>query len=417
MQKLLPVVLILFVCQTVYCQLNINRCEVIRDEDKAQFEDWLQSRQLFSAVRGNKIYRLPVVVHILHNGDEVGTGFNYSKEHIKHQIKTLNDDFRRKAGTPGFNTHPDGVDTQIEFALAEIDPEGNPTDGIVRVNMKSVQVPPIGGNPVLLCSQYSLWDPEKYINIWSADMGLPPGTLLGPGRFPISDIGGLPQEDNQYADGVFISAPHFGYTESGNPYNRGRTLTHEIGHFLGLLHTFSDNSDCTSENDYCDDTPPIGSPTTGCPSTKPVACDGRPVMIENYMDWSHDDCMNIFTRNQTTRMHTVLENSPRRKSLTTSDVITRPEDVTGLPNERSAQILVYPNPASDKMYIRLDRSLRGNTVFITAYSTLGKVLLSKEVEYRSEADIEVTLPALQEKIIILSILGSNISHNQLVVLN
>lgn len=420
MHKLLPVLICLFIGQPVYCQLSSDRCEVLRGEDVSQFENWLQSRQLSSTAQATRIYRLPVVVHILHTGDEQGTGFNYSREHVEHQIKTLNEDFRRKEGTPGFNTHPDGTDTRIEFALAEIDPDGNPTEGIVRVNMKSVEIPPISGNPILLCSQYSFWDPEKYLNIWCADVGLPPGTLLGIGRFPVSDIGGLPQEDDQDADGVFISAPHFGYTESnGNRFNKGRTLTHEIGHFLGLLHTFSDDINCTGKNDYCEDTPPTSSPTNGCPSEKPVACDGRPVMTENYMDWSYDECMNIFTRNQTTRMHTVLENSPRRKSLTTSDVITRPEDVTGLPGEADTHpFMVYPNPASDKLYIVIDgRFFLDDTISIIAYSISGKVLLSKTAECKPGVDIEVALPALQEKIIIMNIAGRNASIKQLVVLN
>src|SRR5690606_5227749 len=95
-------------------------------------------------------------------------------------------------------------------------------------------------------------------------------------------------------------------------YGLGRTLTHEVGHYLGLLHPWGDGS-CET-NDYCDDTPPVSGPTNGCHATA-IACDGRPAMTENYMDFIDDACMNVFTADHVRRMRYVLENSPNRISL------------------------------------------------------------------------------------------------------
>jgi Pregnancy-associated plasma protein-A len=107
-------------------------------------------------------------------------------------------------------------------------------------------------------------------------LGFPPGLFLGSGRYPITDLEGVPKK-NEDGDGVFINALNFGqgkepYTDPIN--NGGRTLTHEMGHFLGLLHTFSENGQCGQDSDYCNDTPPLSSSTTGCPSVNLL-----PVMV------------------------------------------------------------------------------------------------------------------------------------------
>jgi hypothetical protein len=111
-----------------------KRCEVKRTEDIEQFEHWLYSKRVEAFTKLNTTYKIPVVIHIIHTGEPLGEGFNYSAERIESQIRTLNEDFGRKEGTPGFNSHLDGEDSQIEFVLARIDPEGNPTNGIVRID-------------------------------------------------------------------------------------------------------------------------------------------------------------------------------------------------------------------------------------------------------------------------------------------
>jgi len=243
---------------------NYDRCEIRRIEDPNRFEHWLYSKRNGSTLKSPTLpYKIPVVVHVLHSGEPVGEGFNYSVARIESQIRILNEDFRRKEGTPGFNSHPNGGDSRIEFILAQIDPEGLPTNGIVRVDMDSVHLqplPPWTGDIITICSRYSYWNPDQYLNIWCMDIGLPSGLYFGSGRFPVSDLEGLDTQSPD-GDGVFINALNFGVgdTNAVPNYDKGRSLTHEMGHFLGLLHTFesfNNNGECGEHGDYCDDTPP-----------------------------------------------------------------------------------------------------------------------------------------------------------------
>ena len=237
------------------------RCGFKRTENIEQFEHWLYSKKASAATGLKTTYKIPVVIHIIHTGELVGEGFNYSTERIESQIRTMNEDFRRKEGTPGFNSHPESDDSQIEFVLAEIDPDGNTTNGIVRVDRNLVPPPSGVSDFVSLCSQYSYWDPEQYLNIWCMDIGLH-GIFSGKASFPISELNGLPTQDDNTGDGIFINAINFGQGDTNTIPNldMGRTLTHEMGHFLGLLHTFGPAGDC-NYSDYCDDTPPLRAPT------------------------------------------------------------------------------------------------------------------------------------------------------------
>lgn len=388
------------------------RCEVKRIEASEQFEYWLHSKWVGATTTMGATYKIPVVVHIIHSGEPVGEGFNYSTERIESQINTLNEDFRRKEGTPGFNLHPDGEDSQIEFVLAQVDPVGNPTSGIVRVDRNLVQIPLGITDFITLCSKYSYWDPEKYLNIWCMDVGHH-GIYTGKSSFPVSSLNGLPmQHDDTSGDGIFINAINFGQGENTVPdLDMGRTLTHEMGHFLGLLHTFGPAASC-DYSDYCEDTPPTIFATHGCPLEKPLSCDGRPVMIENYMDYSSDRCMNIFTRDQVARMHIVLENSPRRKSLVASSVINRDKNASGIPNS----VQLYPNPATDWLYISVDEKFSGIDVKVTANTLLGKIIFSKSFNI-TERVLEIPVSEASEKVILLSIEGPGLFYKELVMIN
>jgi Pregnancy-associated plasma protein-A len=397
-----------------------SRCEFQKMEDTGRFEQWLNSKQAQSTIRKQTlIYRIPVVVHVLHLGEPIGEGYNHSIERVRGQIRTLNEDFRRKEGTPGFNSHPDGGDAHIEFVLAETAPDGNPTNGIVRVELIPANLKPgPDGDIVTLCSRYSNWDPNQYLNIWSFPFDFPTPILLGKARFPITDLPGLEDIQNPAGEGVFIDALVFGQGDVTAPnYNKGRTLTHEIGHFLGLLHTFgsvNNSQQCDAYTDHCNDTPPIPVATMGCPSVKPAACDGRPVMVENYMDGSYDECMNIFTRNQISRMHTVLENSPLRKTLLTSPVINR--DITGVDDDLDRMIKVYPNPAKDKIYLSADNELQGYDVHVTAFDLLGKELFTRSFKLNGD-EIEIPVPDVHEEMIILLVKAPDVLIRKLIMVD
>lgn len=275
-------------------------------------------------VSEQSIYRIPVVVHVVHSGESIGHGANISFEQVRSQIEVLNEDFRRKLHTNGHETDSYGVDTQIEFYLAELAPNGDTLveKGIHRVNGGRREWPKgFLGNPIeSVLKPQTIWDPEKYFNIWTVNFGGFVGrNLLGYAQFPSnSGLNGLNTDGGSAeTDGVVIGYKYFGSSEKGDfssltaPFDLGRTTTHEVGHWLGLRHIWGDG-DCSSD-DYCSDTPSSSEPTYGCPTSK-FTCNS-PDMIENYMDYSDDICMNTFTHEQKIRMHTVLKNSPRRKEL------------------------------------------------------------------------------------------------------
>lgn len=266
---------------------------------------------------------IPIVVHIVHNGENIGTGLNLSKAQVQSQIDVLNEDFRRKPGSNGFNTNPVGADIEIEFCLSPVDEDGNllTEPGIDRIR---------GANTTWSRDQIegslkptTIWNPNIFYNVWTLKFGADEADVLGYAQFPDqSGLAGLnPTGGPASTDGVVIAFANFGSAEKGDfpvmtpPYNRGRTMVHETGHWLGLRHIWGDG---VCGNDFVDDTPTHRALNRGCPVTK-VSCDGASLeMPQNYMDYSDESCMNIFTIGQKARMLAVMELSPRRKVLASS---------------------------------------------------------------------------------------------------
>jgi hypothetical protein len=271
-------------------------------------------------VTGDSILYLPVVVHVVHNRESIGEGANLSRERIERQIEILNEDFRRKEGTKGYNNHADGADAKIEFILARSTPDAEPFNGIHRIDASKVAVEDLGYSQNFY-AQYAYWDPEQYINIWTTPLPLETECLvLGSATGPFTDLPGtdllsIPREGD--AEGILINSIHFGESEIDCHAKYGRTLTHEMGHFLGLLHTWGAR-DCEL-NDYCDDTPAVDDYVYGRNAF--LGCKGETIMIGNYMNYSEDEVMNIFTNDQVARMHYVLNHHKGRNALLTSQAL------------------------------------------------------------------------------------------------
>lgn len=267
-------------------------------------------------------YTIPVVVHVIHNGEPIGVGANISDAQVISQIDVLNEDYRRIVGTNGWNNHPDGADVEIEFCLAKQTPDGCITNGIDRIDMSAVSTTwsGPGGNTDSVLKPATYWDASQYMNMWSVNFS--DGTLLGFAQFP-----GGPAA----TDGVVSNYTYFGSNDAAGvsipgTFNLGRTMTHEVGHYLGLYHTFQGG--CSGSGDLCDDTPAAAYPNYGCPSsdtcTSPA---GTPDMVENFMDYSDDSCMSTFTNDQKARVLNTLANSTNRPSIITSSVCTPLADV------------------------------------------------------------------------------------------
>lgn len=333
-------------CGTVEYTRNLKNAE-----NRKQFEDWLtrkSSTQRTSRDQREKAgpYTVPIVVHVIHNGESIGTGTNISDEQILSQIKVLNDDFNR-LNADAVNTPPEfeavaGV-MDIEFILAKQDPEGLPTNGIVRVDGNRASWT---SNDNYELKSKSYWPSENYLNVWVCNIT----DYLGYTQFPVSPLAGLENSStNAATDGIVISHLTCGSIDDGPfdlepDYNKGRTLTHEMGHFFGLLHIWGDDSGGCQGDDYVDDTPNQAGSTTFC-ATHPVddSCSNSPKMFQNFLDYTDDECMNLFTQAQVNRMSIVIESSPRRASLLTSPGSQEPVPV---PNDLGARVVVSPLPTS-----------------------------------------------------------------------
>jgi PKD repeat protein len=298
------------------------------------FEKWMDDQIKADRAAGNTgkahvVYTLPVVIHVIHNGSAVGASYNLSDAQILSQIAVLNEDYRKlNADAALVPTVWQGVavDCEINFCLAQKDPSGAATTGIDRINRntKGWTAPPYSQTYVdATIKPNSIWNVNKYLNIWVCPLS---GGLLGYATFPPSStLSGLSSPyGTTTTDGVVIQYNAFGRVGVLDPtYNKGRSATHEIGHWLGLRHIWGD-ANCG--NDYCTDTPTQQTSNFGCPSFPHVTCSNGPNgdMWMNYMDYTDDPCMYMFSNDQKTRMTTVLTHTPFRVALAASDACNPP---------------------------------------------------------------------------------------------
>jgi len=276
----------------------------------------------------NGIITIPVVYHVIHDGDAVGTNENLSVALLQAQLDQMTDDFRR-LNSDANNTPSDftgvAADSEIEFCLTTIDPAGLAATGIERhhintftgVNLSDCWTGSYINSKI---KPSTIWDRDKYLNVWTVvkinKTSNCANTILGYAQFP----GG-----GATTDGIVLRASTVGSIAMPNPaggnFDQGRTGTHEVGHYLNLIHIWGDGG--CSVDDLVGDTPTAGADNnTGSPCTYPGpnscidATGDLPDMFQNYMDYSDDQCMNLFTAGQKTRMHAAITAS--RPGLITS---------------------------------------------------------------------------------------------------
>ena len=350
-----------------------------------------------SSQRSMETITLPVVVHVIHKGSPIGVEENISDEQIASAIAGLNDDFRKTPGTPGDGI---GVDTFIQFELAKRTPDNQPTNGILRVDGSVLSgyseggirnKTDVAGADEAAVKGLTTWYGDDYINIFVVteinDNDGQGGTqgFAYPG--PTFDVN----------DGIVVLYNAFGLVGELKPgRDMNRTITHEMGHHLSLYHTFENTeacgvaeTDCSAQGDEVCDTPPTRSNNQGC--NQPV-CEGS--QVENYMDYTPQDCKNAFTAGQSERMRACIESV--RSSLLSSQALVNvgEQDLTvvGLSNlgattclsSVSPKVLVSNLGIQSVQGFELITSLNDSEPFTTVHST--------NVEPGST--VEVTLPEM-----------------------
>ncbi|MER7476170.1 zinc metalloprotease [Streptomyces sp. NPDC126510] len=242
---------------------------------------------------------IPVVVHVVHSHPEQ----NVSDAQIHSQIDVLNQDFR--ASNPDVSKVPavwqDLVaDARLQFHLARTDPLGRPTDGITRTESA---VGDWGTDDLVkfsLSGGQDAWPADIYLNLWVCQLRR---GLLGYAQFP----GGAAS-----TDGVVITHTALGTTGTATaPFDGGRTAVHEIGHWLNLRHIWGDDDEGCSGSDFVSDTPNQAGANAGSPTFPHVTCGNGPDgdMFMNYMDYTDDAAMFMFTKGQAARMDATLDNA------------------------------------------------------------------------------------------------------------
>lgn len=250
---------------------------------------------------------IPVVFHIVSNGDAVGSGENITDAQVISQITAMNLHYTAQdqniGNTPSVFVSRIG-NVNVQFCLAKFDPDGNPTNGIVRHTLSNASWDTDTDIDNIL-KPATIWDHTKYLNIWSVRMG---GDLATQGVLGYSSLPFFGQADQ---DGIAVRYNTVGTTGTLIAgHNLGKTITHEAGHWLGLLHIWGLDANCGDAGDYVADTPDQADLNFGCPSFPHITCNNGPDgdMYMNYMDYTDDACSYMFSAGQASNIHTAIDN-------------------------------------------------------------------------------------------------------------
>lgn len=356
-----------------------RKCGTVQHDvsQEQAFEAWMQSailkdNQFANAKKASVVYTIPIVFHIIHSGT-LTPARNISQAQVNSQIVILNNDYRKL--NADFSTYVKqsafvnaAADIQINFCAASVDPSGTVLSepGIDRVNVTTK-----GWSALPYATSYiestvkpqTIWDPTKYFNVWVLQFGGSDLGTLGYAQFPTIPSGTSPVTDmvgqggSANTDGVVVDYKYVGNIGTATaPYNRGRTLTHETGHWLGLWHIWGDDNNC-SGTDFVSDTPNQQVENSSCPSTngavKTDACAtvSPGYNYQNYMDYTDDKCMAMFTTGQKDRMQAVMANCIRRKTLNNAVACIS----VGMREEAAGVLVdVFPNPTNGQINVNVE---------------------------------------------------------------
>ncbi|MCC6459512.1 MAG: hypothetical protein IT260_03510 [Saprospiraceae bacterium] len=370
--------------------------ETIRQRNALRFPELAGAQTEInpSVVVSRSAVTIPVVVHVLYRTSDE----NISDEQIFSQMEVLNEDFRllnANAGTVPTLFASLAADVEFNFCLASTDPQGQASTGITRQsttwnNIGQATAP--DGRPRIHYSSLGgqdAWAPEHYLNIWVGAIG---GGILGYATTPGSVI---PAED-----GVVVDPRYFGRTglaALNAPHDLGRTATHEVGHYFNLRHIWGENTNSCFDDDDVTDTPVQRAATLGCPVFPQLSC-GNPAMFMNYMDYTDDACMSMFSTGQKTRMWAALTGS-RPSLLESTACLSTPVETAP---ERSLLLEIRPNPASSRLTLQLPEGLR-NPEEIRLLDAKGRCWWHQDLRGNAVESLEIPVDQLPAGMYVLGL--------------
>ena len=411
------------------------------------FQEMLQKQQQFAnGKKASVVYNIPVIFHVLHSGVAVNTanattGRNLSQAQINSQLAVLNADYRKL--NTDFSTYVTqssfinaSADVEINFCMAKVSPTGTilsePGIDRIAVATKSWTALPYAMTYIeSTVKPGSSWDPTKYFNVWILEFGGADVGTLGYAQFPtipsgtnpVTDMvgyGGAANKDGVVIDYHFIGNIGTALASASAPYNKGRTLTHETGHWLGLWHIWGDDGTACTGTDYVTDTPNQGGENYTCPTSNGAVvnsgCSGTSnppgVNYQNYMDYSDDKCMVMFTAGQKARMQAVMSVCARRLSLNTSTVCS----VTGIEeNVSNVEMSIYPNPTNGELFIDIT-TIDIQDFTVSVVNTLGQTVKEVKQVQSNGGKIKIDLSDKNAGIYFVTIKSKSVSKVKRIVL-
>lgn len=373
---------------------------------KADEQILLQEMQRQQTSRStNAVFTIPVVVHVVWSTNAQ----NISDAQVQSQIDVLNEDFGRynadTVNTPAAFRSVASA-TQFQFCLAQRDPNGVATNGIERRQTTATSFTSSDLMKSYSTGGLDAWDVNKYLNIWVCNLS---GSLLGYGEFPSIT------HTNTF--GVVIKYNAFGRvgTLMAN-YNKGRTCTHEFSHCFNLYHIWGDDGGACSGSDGVADTPNQANSTSSCrtfPYTDACTTTSPGIMFMNYMDYSYDACLNMFTAGQATRMFSAI-NAYYRTLFTSQGCLPVIDNIESAP---VVNFSVYPNPTEGVITIDLFTSASTNNLNIRVTDAIGRIIKDEPANLLSDYRQNVDLSANENGIYFVTVYSKSFSKTQRVVLN
>jgi hypothetical protein len=332
-----------------------------------------------------QVYYVPVVFHVVYANEEQ----NVSDEQIRLQLQVISEDFsmtNADAGDTRTEFKSVAASADIQFYLADLD------DAVTRTS--TTHGPFVNDDLHKTASGgKDGYHTDEYLNVWVANLT---PDLFGYGSAPGTDA---------FKDGVAIHYQYFGKdVASTSNYSLGRTLTHEIGHWLSLQHPWGTKGDCETD-DGLTDTPAQSGPAAGCDLDQ-NSCGGLN-MVQNFMNTSYDRCMTLFTKQQSDLMRTTLT------TLRANVYSTVPPVITGLRSENDG-VIIYPNPVTSNHYVYLRSN--DSEINITITDMVGRIVRRERSTLLSN-ELAIALRDLSNGVYVVRVKGAKTNHTEKIYVN